>query len=319
LNFSVNGRRIKPKSSTVSKPRQVVAGRVYLVTRRCTQRQFLLRPDRETNNAFLYCLGYAAWRAGIQLVAFIANSNHYHAVLRDAEGRLPEFLQSFHRLLAKHQNCLRGRWENMWSSEHSSVVELVGPDDVLAKTVYTLTNPVKDHLVERADHWPGASSLHATIDGQVLVASRPSRFFAADGTMPKSVEVRCIRAPGLEHLSQDEYRRTLLDAIAQSELTAHKERHASGRRLMGREAVLGQRPSDRPDSREPRRLLNPRVAARDKGPRMEAIASMRAFHGAYAEARAQWLLGHDPVFPPGTWWLHRCARIRYDPASARAD
>ena len=28
-------------------PRQVLPGQFYMVTRRCTQRQFLLRPDRE--------------------------------------------------------------------------------------------------------------------------------------------------------------------------------------------------------------------------------------------------------------------------------
>jgi len=99
-------------------------------------------------------LGYAAERVGIKLVAFIANSNHYHAVVVDVEGRLPACLERFHKLLAKHQNCLRGRWENLWSSEHSSVIELIGAEDVLAKTVYTLSNPVKDHLVERTHHWP---------------------------------------------------------------------------------------------------------------------------------------------------------------------
>ena len=41
-------------------PCEVIPGRFYMVTRRCTQRQFLLRPDAETNNAFLYCLGVAA-------------------------------------------------------------------------------------------------------------------------------------------------------------------------------------------------------------------------------------------------------------------
>jgi hypothetical protein len=37
----------------MSLPREVIAGRFYMVTRRCTQRQFLLHPDAETNNAFL--------------------------------------------------------------------------------------------------------------------------------------------------------------------------------------------------------------------------------------------------------------------------
>jgi len=40
-------------------PRPVLPRQFYLITRRCTQRQLLLRPDRETNNAFTYCLcGY---------------------------------------------------------------------------------------------------------------------------------------------------------------------------------------------------------------------------------------------------------------------
>jgi len=34
----------------------------YMITRRCTQRQFLMRPDDETNNAFIYCLAEAASR-----------------------------------------------------------------------------------------------------------------------------------------------------------------------------------------------------------------------------------------------------------------
>jgi hypothetical protein len=35
-------------------PGRVLPGQFYLVTRRCTQRTFLLRPDAETNNAFTY-------------------------------------------------------------------------------------------------------------------------------------------------------------------------------------------------------------------------------------------------------------------------
>ena len=49
-------------------PRQVLPRRFYLITRRCAQRQFLLRPDAATNNAFLYCLIHAALRCEIDLV-----------------------------------------------------------------------------------------------------------------------------------------------------------------------------------------------------------------------------------------------------------
>src|SRR5215471_5225773 len=49
-------------------PRQVLPRQFYLVTRRCAQRQFLLRPDAATNNAFLYCLIVAALRSEIDVL-----------------------------------------------------------------------------------------------------------------------------------------------------------------------------------------------------------------------------------------------------------
>jgi len=52
----------------MSLPRQVLPGQFYLVTRRYMQRQFMLRPDTETNNAFTYCLIEAAQRCQIEVI-----------------------------------------------------------------------------------------------------------------------------------------------------------------------------------------------------------------------------------------------------------
>ena len=41
-------------------PRQILPGAVYVITRRCTQRQFLLRPSNLTNQVFAYSLAVAA-------------------------------------------------------------------------------------------------------------------------------------------------------------------------------------------------------------------------------------------------------------------
>ena len=60
----------------MSLPRRIIPGKVYLVTRRCKQRQFLLRPDAETTAAFESCFGEAATRYGIEVYAFLAMSNH---------------------------------------------------------------------------------------------------------------------------------------------------------------------------------------------------------------------------------------------------
>jgi hypothetical protein len=58
-------------------PRQVLPRQFYLITRRCSQRLFLLRPDPATNNAFLYCLIAAALRCEIAVLLPCAMSNHH--------------------------------------------------------------------------------------------------------------------------------------------------------------------------------------------------------------------------------------------------
>jgi putative transposase len=124
-------------------------------------------------------------------------SNHYHAVIFDRGGRYPEFVEHFHKMFARSQNALRGRWENVWASEQVCVVKLADPDAVMDKLVYTAANPVQDHLVDRVHHWPGVNGLAALLAGRPLRATRPLHFFRADGPMPDAVELRLTIPPGL--------------------------------------------------------------------------------------------------------------------------
>jgi REP element-mobilizing transposase RayT len=278
-----------------------------LITRRCTQRQFLLRPDPETNNAFTYCLIEAALRYEISVILPCAMSNHYHVVIFDPQGRYPAFIEHFHKMLARSQNALRGRWENFWSSEQVCVVKLVDRDAVMSKLVYTATNPVKDHLVDRVHHWPGVNGLKELLTGRRLRAVRPRHFFRPDGPMPEVVEMPL----SIPHQLGSEAE--LLDELKQRvhavEVEVAAERHRSGRRVCGRRAVLQQSWRAQPSSNEPRRNLRPQVATQDKWARMEAILRNRAFLAAYAQARAGWLDGNAVVFPPGTYWLRRFAHV----------
>jgi putative transposase len=59
-------------------PRQILPGAIYLVTRRCAQRQFFLRPSKTTNEVFLYLLAVAARRFGVVVHAYCVLSNHFH-------------------------------------------------------------------------------------------------------------------------------------------------------------------------------------------------------------------------------------------------
>jgi putative transposase len=289
-------------------PRQIVPGRTYLITRRCTQRQFLLRPDEETNQAFVYCLAVASQRYSIAIHGFVANSNHYHSVLTDTEGRLPEFLEHFHKLVAKHQNVLHGRTENMWSSQRTSVVRLMDTEDALSKLVYTLTNPVKDQLVEKAHQWPGAISYHACLNDKVMTVQRPRRFFKAKGPMVKEIQLECLPLPSYA-ADRSTYQELLRSEIARVEADAALERKRTHRRVMGRKAVLAQQPEDRPASVKSDRGMNPQFAARDMGLRNQALGELREFYSAYFFARDMWVSDKSIAFPPGTWWMAKRAGV----------
>jgi REP element-mobilizing transposase RayT len=288
-------------------PRQVLPRQFYLITRRCCQRQFLLRPDPATNNAFLYCLIDAALRCEIDVLLPCAMSNHYHAVIYDRAGRYPEFIEHFHKLLARSQNALRGRWEAFWSCEQTCVVKLVDREAVIDKLVYTATNPVADHLVERVHHWPGVNGLSALLSGQDLRATRPRHFFRPDGSMPDALELPLTipteLGPAAEVLSE------LRDRVHAVKLERAAERARTGRRVLGRRAVLAQSWRESPASREPRRNLRPHVAGRSTWARIEALLRNRAFVFDYASARDRWQHGMAAVFPPGTYWLQRFASV----------
>jgi hypothetical protein len=294
----------------MSLPRAIIPGRRYLVTRRCSERRFLMRPERETNNAFVYCMALAAQKSGISVVCVGTTSNHYHAVVVDNRGCLPEFLEHFHKLFAKHQNCLRGRWEAFWASEQTSIVELPNPEDVLAKMTYAIANPCSSHLVDRVHVWPGVESLSAIERDAPLLARKPSRFFdQANGDLPDVLQLRFSRAPGFEQLKHAEYARLVGEQVAQAVAKAAQERREKGIKLLGRKGVLSQHWNHSPRNREPRRGLSPRVACRNRWARIEALQRNKAFLDHYRAARADHLAGRDAVFPPGTWWLCRYAGL----------
>jgi putative transposase len=270
-----------------------------------------MRPDRETNNAFVYCLALAARKGEVDIVCVGTTSNHYHAVVVDGYGRLPEFLEHFHKLFAKHQNCLRGRWEAFWASEQTSVVELVGAEDVLAKMAYAIANPCSSHLVERVHHWPGVESLSAIVQNLPLVASKPTRFFDQENAdLPDVVQLFFRRAPGFEHLSHADYADLVRAQVERAVDNAGAERREQGISLVGRKAVLRQPWSQSPTSHDTRRGLSPRVACMNKWARIEALQRNQTFIDLYRAARADHLAGQDAIFPPGSWWLCRFAGLK---------
>ena len=282
-----------------------------MVSRRCSERRFLLRPSDTINEVFSYCLAFAAHHTGVLLHAWTAMSNHWHAIITDPHARLPEFMECVNKLVSKCINAHLGRWESLWSSEHYSAVRLVTEEDVMAKLLYVLGNPLQDALVESWSKWPGIISGPRACTDAPEDARRPAVFFRTNGPMPESVKLEATVPPCFAGETKHQFATRLARQLEEHEAEVREKLASEGRTILGRDAVLAQDPLGCPESFDPRRGLNPRVACKDKWRRVEALGRLVEFLEAYRKARREFVTGdREVVFPAGTYWMCRHAGCR---------
>lgn len=279
----------------VTKPRCVLADNVYLLTRRCSERRFFLLPDPSVTLIFEYLLGLLSERYGIQIHAYVVMSNHYHLVATDTRGVLPDFQRDLNALLARAINQRWGRCEAFWERDSYSAVKLLRERDVIRKMAYTLANPVRARLVERAREWEGASSARM-IFGRARQISRPDEFFR--DSMPETVELVLTRPAGFEGLTDADVLELVRVAVARREELYRRLGKAAGMKK-----VLAQHWWESPVSVDPRRQLKPTVAG-SKWARIEALRRSKEWLTAYYEALRRFVSGErDTEFPLGTWQM----------------
>lgn len=292
-------------------PRQILPGTTYLVTRRCADRRFLLRPSALVNAVVEYVLAAKAQEYGILLHAYCVLSNHLHLVLSDPHGHLPPFMRDVGSSVARALNAAHGKWEWFWAPGSYSAVALQRPEDVLDKMAYTLANPVKAGLVRRGAEWPGLWSAPARIGAGAREVKRPAHYFREAGDTPPSAPLELVCPDGFP--SAGVLRERLAEALTEQEDRAARALAEEGRSFLGARRVLAQSPFARPPPVEPRRGLRPRVASRDKWKRLEAIGRLKSFLAAYREAWLAFSAGaRATVFPEGTYWM----RVTYGVACA---
>jgi len=269
-----------------------------MVTRRCAQRTFRLRPSPITNDIVRYCIAFAASKTGVLIHAVCVMSNHMHIVLTDVLGRLPDFVRELDRMLAKVMNALQGQWESLWSAEAPHYLELASDEDVVRKMAYVIANPVAAGLVEHPEQWPGILRW-ATSGAIEELAERPTTFFRANGPCPKEVPLVVTAPHDIECL--DEQVRAEVERLVG---LAHAEMQQKGIPFLGPQRVLKASFRRRATRMEQKRGIVPRVAAKSMFLRAAVLAAYRGFltdyHAAMARCRGGW---RDVVFPDGTWWM----------------
>ena len=285
-------------------PRRVLPGRTYLLTRRCIDRRYLLKPSPIVEQILRYALAVAAQRYCVEVHAFNVLSNHYHLTLTDTRGLLPRFTHWFHSIVARFLNAHYGRFECFWAPGSYSAVELVGPEDVLDKTAYLLANGVAAGLVERGTAWPGlVSHPRDLFEGSgVYRAKRPEFFFSPRTRLPEHAELTVSCPPALRGLPRATVVQSLEEKREEKESAARERLRQKRIRFLGRSGIMGQSPFDRPRSREPRFQLSPNVACRDRWKRIERLLELKQFRLEYRQAYVRYRSGQKKtLFPEGTW------------------
>jgi putative transposase len=298
-------------------PRRIQPGSTYLLTRRCIERRFLFTPDPDHHmeRIFGYCLALLSERYGILVHASVTLSNHWHLVVTDVRGNLPEFLRDVHSLIARCVNARYRRPENVWAVRQPSAVLLLDAGAVWDKLAYCLCNAVSSGLVASHRAWPGFHTRPDAVAMLPKVYARPPEYFSSRTLLPETATLVITKPPALAHLSDDSYVGELKRRVAAKESELQKRAKDSKRPFLGVPAVMAQDPHAHPQTPRPHAELNPRVAASDGELRKAHLGLLADFLNSYAAARAKWSKGDRRVrFPFGTYQLFHSHAVLLAPA-----
>jgi len=297
-------------------PKRRLPGTTYFLSPTCDRKEFRLRPDPETNAAFAFSLCESAMRHGVDIIAVMQMSSHYHAVVYDRVGRLSDFLRDFHSVMGRF-GSLRDDVEKtkFWSADDDAVMELGDMETVVEKVAYTLANPTKDFIVERPEDWIGVMTPVDTLgSGGAQVFQRPERFFDPDGETSESVGLWSDYPWELDELMPgDEFRKRVKARVEQYVAEASAEVKAGRRSFMGVEKARSlsvwhraARPEDEVEDAgvdaARKKKKSKRVAAAEKSRLQAMLEALAAFEEAHKAAWRAFASGlWSTVFPRGTW------------------
>ena len=288
------------------------SGRLWKLGSKCVDDQFLLAPTEEVYTLVMLFLAKMQELYDVELVAFVFMGNHFHIIVRLHEDRLPDIMRDFKGGLAKALNELHGRRGALWMERYDDDAVL---DDDAADTAvdYFHANPVRAHLVERVEDYPGVSSWtayandldeisHTFLDDRAW--RRAGALEALRGLYMKTVKVKVSRPPSWDGITASERRAKVRATVARmrdEERRAAAERARNERSTPPLESLAERDPRSRPKHPKPKRR-RAKWASGTPEQVAQFHAAYRQMLPAYQRASLQFReTGTMPPFPSGTY------------------
>jgi REP element-mobilizing transposase RayT len=290
-------------------PRSV---RLWKLGSKCVDDQYLLTPTPDVCTLVYLFLAKMQELYDVEVLAVVFMGNHFHLLLLVREARLPDVMRDFKGGLARALNRLLGRRGALWMERYDDDAVL---DDAAAETAihYFHANPVRAHVVAKADDYVGVSSWKAyTEDLDALTHTyfderawrRAGSPESLRGLYTQSITVKIGRPPSWTGISAQERRakvRALRANMHEEEKQAAAQRERTGRGVPSEEEVVSRNPRSRPADPEPKRPKRKRASGSDD--------LVQRFHEAYAEMMPAYqaaslefrTTGKLPPFPEGTY------------------
>ena len=288
-------------------PRYIVEDQLVFVTCVAAGRSFRFLPTEAVVQLLWFVLAVVVRKYGIAVHEVMWMSNHYHLVLTDVRGNLPDFMRELNSLISRGLNALRGSTGSNIEKGYN-IVTPADDEKVVGHCVYSLLNACATHLVDRVREWTGVSSLaldygkpmlierpkaglwkHAGTKERARTAGRgtsPGRArFRGRTKMPERIEFELVRPAIRPDLGDDELRALIRERVEAGELALIRERAEKGRKALGMKRVLRQSWSDTPSTSRVLFETTPRVSGRSKWARLEALGRRLDFEAEYVAAR----------------------------------
>jgi REP element-mobilizing transposase RayT len=310
------------------KRRRFCKGQVYFLTMRLSE-GLAFSPNRLIRRLIKGVIARAQeLYPYVTISHYVFMGNHYHAlvVLEGSAENLSAFCGYIDGELASLFNRLTGRAHHKFWSCRFDAKPILDAEAVLEKITYIYLNPVLAYLVERAEHWEGASSLSQFLDGKPRfyqwvsssLVTRLPRGPLSNGFVAKTLESFGATNRGERELKLDPYawkkcfpesfrwrdeaiRERILSKIKAEEESIRNQRLSEGKKIIGCARLRLQSVYQRYMSKEYKR--NSLCIATDEERRTEYKQVYRSFCELCREVwRRRKLLDYSLDYPPGAFW-----------------